>query len=70
LGLYPLDRCIHGQRNAPTGRREEIRPGARSDVSLRRVADPTLDKLPRSQKFLLGDRIKKRPSLNGNAAVM
>jgi hypothetical protein len=31
---------------------------------------PTLDKLPRSQKFLLGDRIKKRPSLNGNAAVM
>ena len=31
---------------------------------------PTLDKLPRSQKCLLGDRIKKRPSLNGNAAVM
>jgi len=31
---------------------------------------PTLDKLPRSQKFLLGDRIKKRAVLNCWAVVM
>ncbi len=28
---------------------------------------PTLDKLPRSQKFLLGDRIKRRAVLNCRA---
>jgi hypothetical protein len=67
LDLYLLKRlgddiCKGG--TARVGRREEDGPALEAMYRFVVWLIPTLDKLPRSQKFLFGARIKKRAPLN------